>query len=409
MLDDSLPLQEKINKLVLLYEKGLFKEALIEAKYLVNKNPNISIIYNIHGVINLAVENWKNSVECFSKAISIDPTYAEAYYNLGIAQDNLEQMEEAIKSYAKAVEIKPDLVRAHEALIHILSFYNPKKSNTNSCIKANKLLQIQSYNYKLEKKISDADVVNFFYQTNNIISQNINTLSLNETEIFRNNTIDLKCERHFKVFNTFNIIPEYCFGCYKVQIEVKNVIELFKLYFIFDNLKLKNNNPRKCMVELRPKIEAPYKGFIYCTSIKETNEIYNQIKIILDKNINLKTSIIIKRGCSEFGASYPEYKIINKNKEQSMKYNEKWRIKEKLIDDQSTQSDNGKRRRLRKNLTGATVCDILIMRNWVGYAKIIGDTSYKKIIEDVHIPLHIEKKLSYQLLKYKKETPPSPD
>jgi len=409
MLNDSLLLQEKINKLVLLYEKGLFKEALLEAKYLVKKNPNISIIYNIYGVINLAIENWKNSVECFSKAISIEPTYAEAYYNLGIAQDNLEQMEEAIKSYTKAIEIKPDLGRAHEALIHILSFYNPKKSNTNPCIKANKLLQIQSYNYKSEKKISDTDVINFFYRSNNIISQNINALSLNETEIFRNNTIDLKCERHFKVFNTFNIIPDYCFGCYKVQIEVKNVIELFKLYFIFDNLKLKNNNPRKCMVELRPKVEAPYKGFIYCNSVKEADEVYNQINIILNKNTNLKTSAIIKRGCSEFGAAYPEYKKIYKNKEQPMKYNEKWRIKEKKIDDQLMQSDNSKKRRLRNNLAGTSVCDILIMRNWLGYAKIIGDASYKKIIEDVNIPPHIEKKLSYRLLKYKKETPPSPD
>jgi tetratricopeptide (TPR) repeat protein len=409
MLSDSLSLQEKINKLVLLYKKGLFKEALLEAKLLVKKNPNISIIHNIYGVINLALENWKSSIDCFSKAISIEPTYAEAYYNLGIAQDHLEQMEEAVKSYTTAVEIKSDLVRAHEALIHILSFYNPKKFNTNPCVKATKLLQKQNYNYNFEKKISDADVINFFHLSNDVIVQNINTLSINETEIFRNNTVDLKCERHFKVFNTFNIIPEYCFGCYKVQIEVKNVIELFKLYFIFDNLKLKNNNSRKCMVELRPKVESPYKGFIYCNSISEANEVYNQTNIALSKNTNLKTSIIIKRGCSEFGVAYPEYKKIYENKEQSMKYDKKWKIKEKKIDDQSVQSDNAKKRRLRNNLKGTSVCDILIMRNWVGYAKIIGDDSYKKIIEDVNIPAHIEKKLSYRLLKYKKETPPSPD
>ena len=409
MLNDSLSLQEKINKLVLLYEKGLFKEALLEAKDLLKKNSNISIIHNIHGVINLALEKWKNSIECFSKAISLDPTYAEAYYNLGIAQDHLEQMEEAVKSYTKAIEIKPDLVRAHEALIHILSFYNPKKPNVNPCVKANKLLQTQSYNYKPEKKISDTDVINFFNRSNNVILQNINTLSLNETEIFRNNTIDLKCERHFKVFNTFKIIPEYCFGCYKVQIEVKNVIELFKLYFVFDNLKLKSNNPRKCMIELRPKVESPYKGFIYCTSVNEANEVYKQINIILNKNTNLKTSTLIKRGCSEFGVAYPEYKKIYENKEQSMKYDKKWHIKEKKIDDQLIQSDNVKKRRLRNNLSGVSVCDILIMRNWVGYAKIIGDASYKKITEDVNIPSHIEKKLSYRLLKYEKENPSSPD
>ena len=92
-----------------------------------------------------------------------------------------------------------------------------------------------------------------------------------------------------------------------------------------------------------------------------------------------------------------------------MKYDKKWHIKEKKIDDQLIQSDNVKKRRLRNNLSGVSVCDILIMRNWVGYAKIIGDASYKKITEDVNIPSHIEKKLSYRLLKYEKENPSSPD
>ena len=73
------------------------------------------------------------------------------------------------------------------------------------------------------------------------------------------------------------------------------------------------------------------------------------------------------------------------------------------------QEGNTKKRRLRNNLLGASVCDILIMRNWIAYAKIIGDMSYKKIIEEVSIPAHIEKKLSYRLSKYKKESSSSPD
>ena len=163
MLNDPLSLQEKINKLVFLYQKRMFKEALLEADSLVKKNPNVSIVHNINGIINLALDNWKNSIECFFKAIKIQPNYAEAYYNLGIAQDNLEQMEEAVQSYTKAIEIKPDFAIAHEALIHILSFYNPKKNSSNLCVKANKLLQDGIYNYSSEKKISDTDVKKFFY------------------------------------------------------------------------------------------------------------------------------------------------------------------------------------------------------------------------------------------------------
>ena len=43
------------------------------------------------------------------------------------------------------------------------------------------------------------------------------------------------------------------------------------------------------------------------------------------------------------------------------------------------------------------------MRNWLGYAKKIGDLSYKSIINDVTIHPLIEKELSGQLLKRSKE------
>ena len=47
MSSKPLSVQEKINKLVSLYEKDLLKEALIEAKSLANQHPNVSIIYNL--------------------------------------------------------------------------------------------------------------------------------------------------------------------------------------------------------------------------------------------------------------------------------------------------------------------------------------------------------------------------
>jgi hypothetical protein len=252
-------------------------------------------------------------------------------------------------------------------------------------------------------------VITFFQRCNNVIFENINNLNINETEIFRSNTIDLKCDRHFQVFNTFNVIPEYCFGCYKVQIGLRNVMELFKLYFVFDKLNLKNNNPRKCMLEMRPELSGAYKGYIYCFSLSEANEILKQLTPTLNKKINKNISITVKRGCSEYGIAYPQYKKINQNVGQLMKYNEKWRNKEKLIDNKLAKRNQSKQRALRKNLPGVTVCDILIMRNWLIYAKIIGDRSYKKIIKEVPISPTVEKKLSKYLAKRKKEFSSSPD
>ena len=110
MLNNRLLLQKKINKLVSLYERDLLKEASIEADSLVSQYPDVAIIYNIYGIINLALSRWNESVSCFSKAIKLNPAYAEGHYNLGIALDNLGHLEEAIINYAKAIEIKPDFV-----------------------------------------------------------------------------------------------------------------------------------------------------------------------------------------------------------------------------------------------------------------------------------------------------------
>ena len=413
MSNKHLSVQEKVNKLVSLYEKDLLEEALIEAKSLANQYPNVSVIYNIYGMINNVLGNWEQSVICFSKAIKLNSAYADAHYNLGIALDSLGRLEEAILSYTKAIELKPNYPKFYEGLIRILTFYNPEKPNLNPCVIANKLLQTINYSYDSNKQISDNDVITFFQRCNNVILENINKLNVNETEIFRSNTIDLKCERHFKVFNTFNVIPEYCFGCYKVQVGLKNVMELFKLYFVFDKLNLKNNNPRKCMIEMRPEVSGAYKGYIYCFSLNEANEIQKQLTTILNKKINENISIVVKRGCSEFGIAYPQYKKINQNNGQLMKYNEEWRSKEKFIDDKLAKRNQSKQRLLRKNLPGATVSDILIMCNWLVYAKIMGDLSYKKIIKEIPISSVIEKKLSNKLSnklsKRKKDLSPSPD
>ena len=409
MSSEPLSVQEKVNKLVSLYEKDLLKEALIEAKSLANQYPNVSVIYNIYGMINNVLGNWDQSVICFSKAIKLNPAYADAHYNLGIAQDSLGRLEEAILSYTKAIELKPNYPKFYEGLIRLLTFYNPEKPNLNPCVIANKLLQTINYSYDSNKQISDDDVVTFFQRCNNVILENINNLNVNETEIFRSFTIDLKCDRHFQVFNTFNVIPEYCFGCYKVQVEPRNVMELFKLHFVFDKLNLKNNNPRKCMLEMRSKVPGSYKGYIYCFSLSEANEIQNQLTTILNKKINENILITVKRGCSEFGIAYPQYKKINQNDDQLMKYNEEWRSKEKFIDDKLAKRDQSKHRVLRKNLPGATVCDTLIMSNWLVYAKIMGDLSYKKIIKKIPISPVIEKKVYDLLSKRKKDLSPSPD
>ena len=60
------------------------------------------------------------------------------------------------------------------------------------------------------------DIKNLLKISDNIIKTYEKEFNYNETQIYRKNSINLNCKRHFKVFNEFNIIPKYCFAFYKI-------------------------------------------------------------------------------------------------------------------------------------------------------------------------------------------------
>ena len=80
---------------------------------------------------------------------------------------------------------------------------------------------------------------------------------------------------------------------YKVQVEPNTIIDLINLLMIFDQLQLKGNNIRKCMIELRSNIPGFYKGLIYCSGIDEANLIYEQLLRILHEKINEIPTLIL--------------------------------------------------------------------------------------------------------------------
>jgi len=439
MSNKSLSPEEKVELLISLYKKNLLKEALLKAETFAKEHPNNPSIHNIYGIIHSGLENYKESIFFFlkstkldpdnaktynnlasalnnlgqfkeailnyNKALMLNPNFAEAHFNLAKTLNDVERFEDAITSYCKAIDLDPNFEDAYNNLIKILTFYVPKKNNTNICLISNKLLQNVIFNYNPNSKISDSDIKSFFKTCNDILTKNKNIDSLKsiETQIYRRNTTNLNCDRHFEVFNTFNVIPKFCFECFKVLIEPNNVVDLIKLYFVFDNLNLKNDNTRKCMIELRSNISGSYKGYIYCSSLNEANEIREQVDKTVKKKIEKSIPISVKRGCSEFGISYPEYKKINDSNNKLMKYNDEWKEKEKLIDNNRSEKNILVKKKLQKSLHGINVSDILIMRNWLGYAKKIGDLSYKNIIDDITIQSLIEKKLSDQLLERSKQ------
>jgi hypothetical protein len=87
------------------------------------------------------------------------------------------------------------------------------------------------------------------------------------------------------------------------------------------------------MVELRVRIPGFYKGMIFCSGLEEANKLSKYLEAIVGENIGLGIPVTVKRGCSEYSISYPQYKEINNDGHQFMNYNEDWRAIEKAHDE----------------------------------------------------------------------------
>ena len=62
---------------------------------------------------NSGLEKMKNgdfsdAIEDYTKAIELDPNYADAYINRGIAKNKLENHSGAITDFTKAIELDPN-------------------------------------------------------------------------------------------------------------------------------------------------------------------------------------------------------------------------------------------------------------------------------------------------------------
>ena len=196
---------------------------------------------------------------------------------------------------------------------------------------------------------------------NQILKKNIKNLSFFDSQIHRRNGYDLNCNRHHKAFKKFNIIPKYCFSCFKIQIELTAVSNLIRLFFIFDQLRLPKDNIRKCFIELRPGIPGTYKGLIYCSSIEEAESVFGIVKPYMQKLMLDNFDIKIKRGCTEFDLAFPGYKKANDlNK---IVYNKEWKTKEELIDHEISNGSKKGKKVFNRSLSGTYLGDILIINN----------------------------------------------
>jgi len=58
-------------------------------------------------------KDYHRAIDCYRKAIQINPQYSLAYLNLGVALGSINKTEEAIDCYRKAIQINPKFAAAY--------------------------------------------------------------------------------------------------------------------------------------------------------------------------------------------------------------------------------------------------------------------------------------------------------
>lgn len=116
MMNPKSAFESQVQTVISLFTNGKLNEALKINKDLIKKYPNEPVLFNICGACYFGLDEHQLAVNSFKKAISINPNYAEAYYNSGNSQRLLGHLKEAVKSYQSAIKIKSNYPQAHNNL-----------------------------------------------------------------------------------------------------------------------------------------------------------------------------------------------------------------------------------------------------------------------------------------------------
>ena len=89
-------------------------EAAIDAyDKAINIDPTYAAAYNNRGLAKASLGRYDEAFADYDEAIQINPNYSSAYNNRGLAKASLERYDEAIANYDKAIELKSGFAEAY--------------------------------------------------------------------------------------------------------------------------------------------------------------------------------------------------------------------------------------------------------------------------------------------------------
>lgn len=96
--------------------QGQISDAILSYQRALKINPNYAEAHNNLGIAHKSLGRVEEAISAYRQAIKIKPDFAKAFNNLGNALSEMGQQESAVECYRRAIEIKADYSKAYHNL-----------------------------------------------------------------------------------------------------------------------------------------------------------------------------------------------------------------------------------------------------------------------------------------------------
>jgi tetratricopeptide (TPR) repeat protein len=79
-------------------------------------NPNFAEVHNAIGLVQFCIEKYEGAIKMFDNAIALNPNFAEAYNNRGLSRLKIchkSEFPKVVEDYNQAIALNPNLVEAY--------------------------------------------------------------------------------------------------------------------------------------------------------------------------------------------------------------------------------------------------------------------------------------------------------
>ena len=253
-----------------------YQEAKKSAKRVIELNSKNAVAWMNLGVIEQELDNVDVSINCFNKAIEIDPLYFHVYNNKGILLCAVGKYQEAIINFDKALELQPDLL---EAVLNKADAYKELKNFDEALKCIDRALKIKNLGHEIWGK--KGDILHNMKRYKEAIQAYDQAIKLNK------NFAEAFCNKGYTLF-TIELYEEAITECNKA-LEIKKIfpeawVNIAVSYIALKKYELALEYCEKALAVSENFIEALNSKGLCLFNLKQ----YEQANKIFDKILEIK-------------------------------------------------------------------------------------------------------------------------